>query len=184
MKPQKIHIALLILVLISLAAYAHAQAPAVSEQRSHAWIAVSGSGVHDFTTAIVHSSQPTPTGKIERSTETVQLTGDLEGRILYHPVSVFDFVAGTLVNTGHQVFSGTVLGSDPVLLHDDEFRFEVDLNTGATMGEVHLVDRIAGPRVRCHLEVIGTGLTPEGDATFDYEGECRVPRHQAQTPIR
>lgn len=180
MKPQKIHFALLILIL--LAAYTHAEAPTVSEQQSEeqqsdAWTAVSGSGVHYFTTAIVHSSQPTPTGKIERSTETVQLTGDLVGRILYHPVSVFDFAAGTLVNTGYQVFSGTALGSDPVLIRDDEFRFEVDLTTGGTVGEVHLVERIAGPRVRCHLEVIGTGLTPEGDATFDYKGKCRVPRH-------
>ena len=141
------------------------------------WVSVAGTGVHYFTSAIVHSSEPTETGMIQRSTETVELTGDLVGRILYHPVSVFDFNQNTLVNTGSQVFSGTVLGSDPVLIHDDEFRFEVDLATGETIGEVHLVDRIAGPRIRCHLEVVGTGqMTPEGDAIVDYTGECRVPR--------
>ena len=81
---------------------------------------VAGSGTHYLTTAIVHSTEPSPTGMIQRSTETVDLTGDLTGRILYHPTSVFDFVNGTLTNTGHQVFSGTVLGSAPVMLHDDE----------------------------------------------------------------
>lgn len=135
---------------------------------------VSGSGVHYFTTAIIHSSQPTPTGYVQRSTDTVELTGDLSGRILYHPVSVFDFVNGTLVNTGHQIFSGSVLGSEPVLLLDDEFRFEVDLATGATVGEVHLMRRLAGPNIQCHLTVIGTGRTPEGNGTFDYSGDCRV----------
>ncbi len=143
------------------------------------WEAVAGHGVHYFTTGIVHSSEPTATGVIQRSTETVELSGDLEGRILYHPVSVFDFVEGTLVNTGHQVFSGTVLGSDPVLIHDDEFRFEVDLETGVTFGEVHLVDRIAGPRIRCRLQVYGTGqTTPEGDAMFEYTGECKISQRQ------
>ena len=141
------------------------------------WEPVSGSGVHYFTTGIIHSTEPTATGMIQRSTETVELAGDLVGRILYHPVSVFDFAAGTLVNTGNQVFSGTVLGSAPVLIHDDEFRFEVDLNTGITIGEVHLVDRIAGPRTRCHLEVTGTGqVTPDGDAIVDYTGVCKVQR--------
>jgi hypothetical protein len=139
------------------------------------WEPVSGTGVHYFATAVVHSSEPTPTGMIQRSTETVELTGDLVGRVLYHPVSVFDFVEQTLVNTGHQVFSGTVLGSEPVMIHDDEFRFEVDLITGETIGEAHLVSRIAGPRTRCHLEMIGSGeVTPEGDAIVDYTGFCRV----------
>jgi hypothetical protein len=136
--------------------------------------AVSGQGVHFLTTALVHSQQPTPTGMVQRSTETVELTGDLAGRVLYHPVSVFDFVSGTLVNTGHQVFSGTVLGSAPVLLHDDQFRFEADLTTGAVRGEVHFADRIVGPRIRCHLTVVGTGPTADGNAGFDYAGECRL----------
>ena len=117
--------------------------------------AVSGKAVHYFTTAIIHSETPTATGKIQRSTDLIELTGDLKGRVLYHPTSVFDFVKGTLVNTGNQVFSGTVLGSAPVLLHDDEFRFEVDLKTGGLeSGEVHLTDRIAGPKIRCDLVAV------------------------------
>ena len=135
---------------------------------------VAGTGVHMFTTAVVHTQTPTATGLIQTSTETVELSGDLKGRILYHPTSVFDFVNGTLVNTGVQVFSGTVLGSAPVVIHDDEFRFDVDLNTGATVGKVYLAGRIAGPKVRCRLDVVGTGLTAEGNATFSYTGTCRI----------
>ena len=140
---------------------------------------VSGTGVHHFTTAIVHGSEPTATGMIQTSTDTVDLTGDLTGRILYHPVSVFDFQTGTLVNTGHQVFSGTVLGSEPVLIGDDTFRFEVDLATGATTGTVHLDRVLAGPAIRCHLEVVGTGMTAEGNATFAYTGLCRIKKNDA-----
>lgn len=138
------------------------------------WMPVSGTGIHFFSSAVVHSVEPTETGFIQQSTETVDLAGDLVGRVLYQPTSVFDFAEGTLVNTGHQVFSGTVLGSSPVLLHDDQFRFEVDLATGETLGVVHLVHWITGPRTRCLLEVVGTGLTPEGNATFDYAGECEL----------
>ena len=135
---------------------------------------VSGSAVHFFTTAIIHSQTPTETGMIQRSTDIIELSGDLKGRVLYHPISVFDFVKGTLVNTGNQVFSGTVLGSAPVLLHDDEFRFEVDLNTGGLeSGEVHLSDRIAGPKIRCDLVAAGAGAkTPEGNSIVDYSGTC------------
>jgi len=135
---------------------------------------VSGRAVHFFTTAIIHSQTPTETGMIQRSTDIIELSGDLKGRVLYHPTSVFDFVNGTLVNTGHQVFSGTVLGSAPVLLHDDEFRFEVDLNTGGLeSGEVHLSGRIAGPKIRCDLVAVGTGAkTPEGNGIVDYRGTC------------
>ena len=135
---------------------------------------VTGTGVHYFTTAIIHSTTPTPTGLVQRSTDIVELDGDLTGRVLYHPVSVFDFVKNTLVNTGHQVFSGTVLGSEPVLLLDDEFRFDVDLATGATTGRVHLTKRLAGPKIRCDLNVVGTGLTPEGNAAIQYTGQCRI----------
>jgi hypothetical protein len=136
--------------------------------------AVSGRAVHYFTTAIIHSQTPTATGIVQRSTDIIELTGDLKGRVLYHPTSVFDFVEGTLVNTGNQVFSGTVLGSSPVLLHDDEFRFEVDLNTGGLeSGEVHLTDRIAGPKIACNLVAVGAGeKTPEGDSIVDYSGTC------------
>ena len=134
---------------------------------------VAGSGVHFFTTAIIHSTEMTPTGMIRRTTETVELNGDLIGRILYHPTSVFDFAAGTLVNTGDQVFSGTVLASAPVLLHDDEFRFEANLLTGAVTGKVYLTDPIAGGKIRCELDVVGTGLDANGNATFNYTGQCR-----------
>lgn len=135
-------------------------------------IAVSGSGVDLASTAVVHSKVPTPTGLIQRSTEIVELTGDLKGKVLYHVTSTIDFVNGTLVNTGEQVFSGTVLGSDPVLVHDDQFRFEVKFATGEEAGKVFLYNHIAGPKVRCRLDVVGTGLDPAGNPTFTYTGEC------------
>ena len=86
------------------------------EPDGYRWTPVSGVATHYFTTAIVHSTEPTETGFIQRSTDIVELEGDLVGRVLYHPTSEFDFVEGTLVNAGNQVFSGTVLGSQPVLL--------------------------------------------------------------------
>ena len=135
---------------------------------------VAGTGVHYLPTAIVHSTELTPTGVIRRSTETVELSGDLAGRILYHPTTVIDFAANTLVNTGDQVFSGTVLGSTPVLLHDDEFRFEANLITGAVTGKVYLTDPIAGDKIRCELDVVGTGVDASGNATFTYTGQCRI----------
>ncbi len=135
-------------------------------------VSVSGSGVDLLDTAIVHSEEATPTGKIQQSTESVNLKGDLTGRVLYHVTSVFDFVRGTLVNTGDQVYSGTVAGSAPVLIHDDQFHFEANLATGKERGQVFLYDHIAGPKVRCRLDVVGTGLNAEGNPTFDYTGEC------------
>lgn len=142
--------------------------------KSFRWVPVTGTAVHYFTGAIVHSERPTAVGKTQRSTESIDLSGDLVGRVLYQPRSRFDFSAGTLVNTGRQVFSGTVLGSKPVLLYDDDFRFEVDLNSGETVGTVLLVDRIAGPRVKCELDIVGTGVTPEGDGIAAYTGRCKV----------
>ena len=135
---------------------------------------VSGSGVHFVTTPIIHSIEETTTGLIQRSTETVDLSGDLTGRILYQPTTVIDFSTGTLTNTGRQVFSGTVLGSAPVLLYDDEFRFEADLNTGVAKGKVYLTDNIAGPKIRCELEIVATGRTAEGNLAADYTGYCRL----------
>jgi len=135
-------------------------------------VAVSGSGVDRLTTAIVHSEEPTATGKVVRSTEIVELTGDLKGLVLYHVTSVFDFAAGTLVNSGDQVYSGTIAGSAPAMIHDDRFRFRVNLATGDESGDVFLFDHIAGPKVRCELTVLGTGLTPEGNPTFEYHGKC------------
>jgi len=133
---------------------------------------VSGSGIDHLDTAIVLSKEATPTGLIQHSTQTVDLTGDLVGRVLYHVTSVFDFVHGTLVNTGDQVYSGTIRGSAPVLIHDDQFRFDENLITGEGRGKVYLFDHIAGPKVRCTLDVVDTGLNAQGNPTFTYTGEC------------
>lgn len=135
---------------------------------------VSGTAVHYFTTSMIHSATPTAVGKVQRSTDIIELSGDLKGRVLYQPTTVIDTVKGILVNTGNQVFSGTVLGSEPVLIHDDQFRFEVNLKTaGMESGEVHLANRLAGPKVRCDLVVVGTGAkTPEGNGLVDYRGTC------------
>jgi hypothetical protein len=135
---------------------------------------VAGSAVDDLKNAIVHWTKPTATGMVQQSTETVELTGDLKGRVLYHVTSTFDFVNGTLVNTGDQVFSGTIAGSAPVLIHDDQFRFQVNLITGNESGQVYLFNHLAGPKVRCRLEVVGTGLNADGNPTADYSGECTV----------
>ena len=148
-------------------------------------ISVSGSAVHYFSTAIVHAQEPTATGMIQHSTDIIELTGDMQGYVLYHPTSVFDFSEGTLVNTGTQVFSGTIAGSEPVLLHDATFRFEVDLETNATTGKVHLGRSKDAPTggswYECDLTVVGTGVTPEGDNLSDYTGTC-TPRGKAQGP--
>ena len=136
-------------------------------------VPVTGSGVDFLNTAIVHSKEITETGMTQQSTEIVELNGDLKGRVLYHVTSVFDFVHGTLVNTGDQVYSGTIAGSAPALIHDDQFRFEVNLVTGEESGQVYLFNHITGPKVRCTLNVVGTGVNREGNPTFDYSGECR-----------
>jgi hypothetical protein len=141
--------------------------------------AVSGSAVHYLSTAVIHSQEQTENGMIQRSTDTIALSGDLNGFILYHPTSVFDFEAGTLVNTGTQMFSGTVAGSAPVILHDDSYRFEVDLATGTVNGAVYLGRSKDAPHpgswYECTLEIVGTGVSPEGDTLSDYSGEC-TPR--------
>ncbi len=135
-------------------------------------VRVSGTGVDMASGVIVHSKTPTASGSVEQSTETVELSGDLRGRVLCQVTSVVDAAHGTLVNTGQQVFSGTVAGSQPVMLHDAKFHFELNLASGAARGSVYLVDHIAGPKVRCTLQVVDTGKTPEGNPTFDYSGEC------------
>ena len=145
---------------------------AAHEDEATRTVKVAGTGFDDLKNAIVHWEKPTPTGKIQQSTETVELYGDLRGRVLYHVTSVFDFVNGTLVNTGDQVYSGTVAGSAPVMIHDDQFRFEVNLVTGKEVGLVFLSNHIAGPKVRCTLEGVGTGLNADGNPTFTYTGEC------------
>jgi hypothetical protein len=135
---------------------------------------VTGSGTDELNRAIVHSKMPTATGSIERSTATVDLQGDLRGRVLYHVTSVFDYKAGTLINTGDQVFSGTVAGSNPVMIHDSKFRFDANLNSGEEKGSVYLLDHIAGPQVQCTLTVTGTGKNQEGNPTFTYIGDCTL----------
>jgi hypothetical protein len=147
------------------------ESPDASGDRSTT-LKVAGSGFDDLKNAIVHWQKPSLTGMTQQSTEIVELYGDLRGRILYHVTSVFDFVNGTLVNTGDQVYSGTIAGSAPVMLHDDQFRFEVNLVTGEETGQVLLFNHIAGPKVRCKLEAVGTGVNAEGNPTFDYGGEC------------
>src|SRR5450755_339917 len=136
-------------------------------------VQVSGTGTDLLSSAIVHSKKPTATGVIQRGTEIVELTGDLNGKILYHVTTVIDNQKGTLVNTGDQVFSGTIAGSEPVMIHDSRFRFQVDLGTGAESGSVYLFDHIAGPQVRCELKVTGTGKTADGNPTFSYSGTCK-----------
>lgn len=146
---------------------------------AYRWQDVSGSAIHYFDAVegrnvITHSVTPRAGVLTIRSTETIDIFGDLNGRVLYHPVTQIDQQAGTLVNSGSQVFSGTVLGGAPVLLHDDEFRFDVNLRTGETIGRVLLVNRIAGPIVRCELEIVGTGFSEEGNGLADYTGRCRI----------
>lgn len=138
---------------------------------------VAGTAVHFFTTAIVHGQTPTETGKIQRSTDIVQLSGDLQGYVLYQPTSVFDFSAGTLVNTGRQYFSGTVLGGEPTIMYDDAFRFDVSFAASTEHGSVHFrrsQDARGGTWYECDLDIRGTGRkTPAGDGLVDYTGECR-----------
>lgn len=139
-------------------------------------IAVRGTGVHRFSAAVVHQQPQPDNAMTQLSTDTVLLEGDLSGQLLYHVRSEFDFEHGTLVNTGSQVFSGTVAGSEPVMLHDDTFRFEVNLQTGETMGRVHLRRSKDAPTAwwyECDLVVTGSGEFDElGDAIVSYEGTC------------
>jgi hypothetical protein len=135
-------------------------------------VQVTGSGTDMLNGAIIHSKRETPTGMIQKSTATVELKGDLIGRVLYHVTSTFDSANDTLVNTGDQVFSGTIAGSEPVMIHDSRFSFHENLKTGSDTGSVYLIDHIAGPRVRCTLHVIGTGKDAAANPTFNYTGRC------------
>ena len=152
------------------------------------WKEVSGTGIHYFDdmpgrNVITHESRPTSQGEFRRTTETIDLFGDLEGRVLYQPETVINFAECSLVNTGNQVFSGTVLGEGPVLLHDDLFRFDVNICTGETVGKAFLVDRIDGPFVDCVIDIVGTGFTEEGNGLAEYTGRCRI-RGQASRRLR
>jgi hypothetical protein len=46
----------------------------------------------------------------------------------------------------------------------------VKLATGEESGRVYFFNHIAGPKVRCWLSVVGTGLDGDGNPTFDYTG--------------
>lgn len=156
----------------SAAAFAQGHSATAVQESGSTTVNVAGSGLDHLTTAIVHSKKSTSTGTIQQSTEIVELTGDLKGRVLYHVTTVVDSVHGILVNTGDQVYSGTIAGSAPVMIHDDQFRFDVNLATGRERGRVYLFDHIAGPKVRCTLDVVGTGMNAEGNPTFTYKGQC------------
>jgi hypothetical protein len=142
-------------------------------------VQVSGTGTDLLNSAVVHSRNLTGTGVIQHGTEIVELTGDLTGKILYHVTTVIDNQKGTLTNTGDQVFSATIKGSEPVMIHDSRFRFDVNLATGAETGSVYLFNHIAGPHVRCELKVTGTGKTADGNPAFSYTGNCRFGSDKA-----
>lgn len=150
-----------------------------TDRMKHRWQKVSGTAIHYFDempgrNVISHQEVPTETGVETLTTETIDLFGDLNGRVLYQPQSVIDFTTGTITNTGNQVFSGTILGKGPVMIHDDFFRFRVTLGeTVETEGQVFLVNRIDGPVVHCILRITGTGFTAEGNGLADYTGRCR-----------
>ena len=46
---------------------------------------VSGTAVHFFTTALIHSQKSTAAGMIQRSTDIIELSGDLKGRVCTTP---------------------------------------------------------------------------------------------------
>jgi hypothetical protein len=152
-------------------------------QRGERVVQVAGDGVDLVSGAIIHSKTNTPTGTIQKSTGSVELNGDLHGRVLFETTSIFDSAKNTLVNTGDQVYSGTIAGSEPAMIHDSQFRFEVNLTTGADSGSVYLLDHIAGPRVRCTLRVVGTGKNADGNPTFNYTGECRFANQAPAAPV-
>lgn len=142
------------------------------------WQVVQGTAIHYESEGIEHSQTPTATGYVRVSTDIVELAGDLVGRAVFQPVSEVNVVEGTIVNTGSQVFSGTVLNSDPVMLYDDGFRFHINMATGETTGRIYLTDRIAGPVVRCILKMEGTGRTVEGYNLSNYWGRCKLKHNR------
>ena len=81
---RRIVTALLAATVLACAMASDAHVPQDQQARPRT---VSGRAVHYFTTAIIHSQTPTATGMIQRSTDIIELTGDLRGRVLYHPTS-------------------------------------------------------------------------------------------------
>ena len=146
---------------------------AVADQRGN-WQNVMGTGIHYESDGIEHSVVPTENGYLRRSTDIVELSGDLQGFAVFQPISSINLAEGTIVNTGTQVFSGTVLDSEPVMLHDDGFRFDINVDTQETTGRIYLTDRLSGPVVRCILEMRGTGRTPERYNLSEYWGKCKL----------
>jgi hypothetical protein len=174
-----------ILIASSVALEMHwcsAASAATSETANPQSIEVSGSGTDLLNAAIVHAKTETAQGTIQKSTEVVELNGDLTGKVLYQVTSTFDYAKGTLVNTGNQVFSGTIAGSDPVLLLDSKFRFEVNLKTGEDSGDVFLLGHLAGPDVTCTLHVVGTGKDADGNPLFRYTGICTFSPNRPPAP--
>jgi hypothetical protein len=165
----KIVTALCVVPLHLLSSAAIAEEGQPSSTRS---VRVAGTGTDLLNGAIVHFKKPTSAGELQRSTEIVELKGDLNGKVLYQVTTVIDTQRSTLVNTGDQIFAGTIAGSDPVMIHDSKFRFDMNLATGAEIGSVYLLDHIAGPLVRCELKVSGTGKNADGNPTFGYTGTC------------
>ena len=105
--------------------------------RRRGTIHVKGTGIDLLNGAIIHSKKTTPTGEIRKSTEIVELRGDLDGTVLYGVTTVINTKQGTLTNSGDQVFSGTIAGSEPVMIRDSKFSFSVNLRTGAEHGSVY-----------------------------------------------
>src|SRR4029077_11759632 len=145
---QTRHVVVVVAAALSIASV-HARVLAGSPSPKDRTVQVAGNGLDRLDRAIVHSTVNTPTGMIQKATETVDLFGDLTGTVLYLVTSNFDFVHGTLVNTGDSVYSVTIAGSAPVMVHDDQSHFDVNLNTGQERGQVYLSNYIAGAKVRC-----------------------------------
>ncbi len=162
----------LAVAVFSISMYCCGAAAAPGEPAGARSVEVTGTGTDLSNGAIVHSRQETAHGEIRRSTEIIELRGDLTGKVLYHVTSTYDSAKEILLNTGEQVFSGTIAGSDPVMIRDSRFRFEVNLKTGEDSGDVYLLDPLAGPRITCTLHVVGTGKDADGNPLFRYTGHC------------
>ena len=147
-----------------------------ADQQNGHWQDVSGTAIHYASTSWVHPNtfQATETGFTLVSTDFVEIFGDIQGRAVSQLFTTYNEVEGTIVNTGHQVFSGTVFGSDPVMLYDDDFRFEIDLVAGETTGDIYLIDQISGPKVRCIFSMQSTGQDADLNNLSEYFGQCRV----------
>lgn len=162
---------LLPLFCYSFNASASADKPLAMNNYNH-WQPVSGQAIHYFPTAIMHSVVETDGSKTEQRSDTIELSGDIVGRIIYHVTSKTNYAAASQVNTGYQVLSGSILGGEPVMLLDEDFSFTVNLNTGDVLGSVFFSQTLAGAPIQCRLTVTGTGLDAQGNGLADYTGYC------------